>query len=42
LLRDFSNAFAGCDRVVFSAGSGGATDGDATLLVDCNFSDYNN
>ena len=30
----FADAFDGCDRVVFSAGSGGHTGGDKTLLVD--------
>ena len=30
----FADAFEGCDRVVFTAGSGGHTGGDKTLLVD--------
>ena len=30
----FADAFDGCDRVVFTAGSGGHTGGDKTLLVD--------
>jgi len=34
LEDDFAHAFDGCDRVVFTAGSGGATGGDKTLLVD--------
>ena len=34
LEGDFSPAFAGCERVVFTAGSGGHTGGDKTLLVD--------
>lgn len=34
LEGDFSHAFDGCDRVVFTAGSGGSTGGDKTLLVD--------
>jgi uncharacterized protein YbjT (DUF2867 family) len=34
LEEDFAAALDGCDRVVFSAGSGGHTGGDKTLLVD--------
>ncbi len=34
LEGDFDHAFDGCDRVVFTAGSGGSTGGDKTLLVD--------
>jgi len=34
LEDNFSTAFAGCDRVVFTAGSGGHTGGDKTLLID--------
>lgn len=34
LEGDFDHAFEGCDRVVFTAGSGGKTGGDKTLLVD--------
>ncbi len=34
LEGDFFHAFDGCDRVVFTAGSGGSTGGDKTLLVD--------
>jgi uncharacterized protein YbjT (DUF2867 family) len=34
LEADFSQAFEGCDQVVFTAGSGGATGGDKPLLVD--------
>ncbi|WP_029917355.1 SDR family oxidoreductase [Pelobacter seleniigenes] len=34
LESDFSTAFEDCDKVVFSAGSGGATGADKTLLVD--------
>ena len=34
LEGDFAQAFDGCDRVVFTAGSGGHTGGDKTLLVD--------
>ena len=34
LEAEFSHAFEGCDRVVFTAGSGGHTGGDKTLLVD--------
>ena len=34
LESDFSAAFEGCGKVVFSAGSGGATGADKTLLVD--------
>jgi uncharacterized protein YbjT (DUF2867 family) len=30
----FFHAFDGCDRVVFTAGSGGSTGGDKTILVD--------
>jgi uncharacterized protein YbjT (DUF2867 family) len=37
LEADFAHAFdasGGCDRVVFTAGSGGRTGGDKTLLID--------
>ena len=34
LEGEFADAFVGCDRVVFTAGSGGHTGGDKTLLVD--------
>jgi uncharacterized protein YbjT (DUF2867 family) len=34
LEGDFAHTFEGCDRVVFTAGSGGHTGGDKTLLVD--------
>jgi len=34
LEGDFAHAFDGCDRVVFTAGSGGATGADKTILVD--------
>jgi len=34
LEGDFFHAFDGCDRVVFTAGSGGSTGGDKTLLID--------
>jgi uncharacterized protein YbjT (DUF2867 family) len=34
LEGDFFHAFDGCNRVVFTAGSGGATGGDKTILVD--------
>jgi len=34
LEGDFFHAFDGCDRVVFTAGSGGHTGGDKTLLID--------
>lgn len=34
LEGDFAESFEGCDRVVFTAGSGGHTGGDKTLLVD--------
>jgi uncharacterized protein YbjT (DUF2867 family) len=34
LEGDFSHAFDGCRRVVFTAGSGGSTGGDKTILVD--------
>jgi uncharacterized protein YbjT (DUF2867 family) len=34
LEGDLSHGFEGCDRVVFTAGSGGHTGGDKTLLVD--------
>jgi uncharacterized protein YbjT (DUF2867 family) len=34
LEGEFAHAFEGCDRVVFTAGSGGHTGGDKTLLVD--------
>ena len=34
LEGDFAHALEGCERVVFTAGSGGHTGGDKTLLVD--------
>ncbi len=34
LEEDFSHAFDGCRQLVFTAGSGGGTGGDKTLLVD--------
>jgi uncharacterized protein YbjT (DUF2867 family) len=34
LEGEFAHAFEGCDRVVFTAGSGGHTGGDKTILVD--------
>ena len=34
LENDFSRAFEGVDQVIFSAGSGGATGADKTLLID--------
>ncbi len=34
LEGEFAGAFTGCRRVVFTAGSGGHTGGDKTLLVD--------
>lgn len=34
LEDDFSQIFSGCDKVVFTAGSGAATGPDKTLLVD--------
>lgn len=34
LEDDFEFAFKNCDTVVFTAGSGGHTDGDKTLLID--------
>ena len=34
LEMDFAHAFDGCRQVVFTAGSGGSTGGDKTLLVD--------
>lgn len=34
LEGEFADAFDGCDRVVFTAGSGGHTGGDKTLLID--------
>ena len=34
LEDEFASALEGCDRVVFTAGSGGKTGGDKTLLVD--------
>lgn len=34
LEDDFSNAFEGVDSVIFTAGSGGSTGADKTLLVD--------
>lgn len=44
LENDFSHAFAGCDQVIFSAGSGGKTGADKTMLIDlwaaCKAVDY--
>ncbi len=34
LEGDFSSAFTGCSQVVFTAGSGGKTGADKTILVD--------
>ena len=34
LEEDFSSAFEGVDSVIFTAGSGGSTGADKTLLVD--------
>jgi uncharacterized protein YbjT (DUF2867 family) len=34
LEEEFADSLEGCDRVVFTAGSGGKTGGDKTLLVD--------
>jgi uncharacterized protein YbjT (DUF2867 family) len=34
LEGEFEPVFSGCDRVVFTAGSGGHTGGDKTMLVD--------
>jgi len=34
LENDFSRAFEGIEQVIFSAGSGGATGADKTLLID--------
>lgn len=34
LERDFASVFSGIEAVVFTAGSGGGTGGDKTLLVD--------
>lgn len=34
LEGDFSHAFEGCDKVVFTAGSGAKTGADKTILVD--------
>ena len=34
LEQDFGEALSGCDRVVFSAGSGASTGADKTILVD--------
>jgi uncharacterized protein YbjT (DUF2867 family) len=34
LEDEFASALEGCDRVVFTAGSGGKTGGDKTLLID--------
>ncbi|MRT92899.1 SDR family oxidoreductase [Ancylomarina sp. 16SWW S1-10-2] len=34
LEGDFEHAFKGCDSVVFTAGSGGSTGDDKTLLID--------
>ncbi|MFY8282371.1 SDR family oxidoreductase [Pseudoalteromonas sp. SSMSWG5] len=34
LENDFSRAFEGVEQVIFSAGSGGATGADKTLLID--------
>lgn len=44
LEEDFSHAFEGCDQVIFSAGSGGKTGADKTMLIDlwaaCKAADY--
>ncbi|MFY8325631.1 SDR family oxidoreductase [Pseudoalteromonas sp. ZZD1] len=34
LEGDFSQAFTGCDQVIFAAGSGGSTGADKTILID--------
>ena len=34
LESDFEHAFVGCERVIFTAGSGASTGADKTLLVD--------
>ncbi|NMR25745.1 SDR family oxidoreductase [Pseudoalteromonas sp. NEC-BIFX-2020_015] len=34
LESDFSQAFDGCEQVIFAAGSGGSTGDDKTLLID--------
>lgn len=34
LEGEFAHAFDDCDRVVFTAGSGGSTGGDKTILID--------
>ncbi|MBQ4831872.1 SDR family oxidoreductase [Pseudoalteromonas sp. MMG010] len=34
LESDFSDAFEGCNQVIFAAGSGGNTGADKTLLID--------
>jgi len=34
LEENFESAFSGCERVVFSAGSGAGTSADKTLLID--------
>ncbi|PKG79018.1 oxidoreductase [Shewanella sp. Actino-trap-3] len=44
LEQDFSQAFKDCDQVIFSAGSGGKTGADKTMLIDlwaaCKAIDY--
>ena len=44
LEQDFSHAFKDCDQVIFSAGSGGSTGADKTMLIDlwaaCKAADY--
>ncbi|MEH6735143.1 MAG: SDR family oxidoreductase [Shewanella sp.] len=44
LEQDFSQAFNDCDQVIFSAGSGGKTGADKTMLIDlwaaCKAIDY--
>jgi len=44
LEEDFSHAFEDCDQVIFSAGSGGKTGADKTMLIDlwaaCKAADY--
>ncbi|MFT6984812.1 MAG: hypothetical protein ACJAT7_000613 [Psychromonas sp.] len=44
LEKDFSQPFADCDQVIFSAGSGGKTGADKTMLIDlwaaCKAVDY--
>lgn len=44
LEKDFSHAFEGCTQVIFSAGSGGNTGADKTMLIDlwaaCKAVDY--